>query len=374
MVLLYLNGAIQLDNPADLLKTKFELSDTRNFSNIISVSESNLHKYAVMFNVDLDPTVTYYARARCMLSTGWTHYVNLDIVEVKLSGLTGYKNSIMPSRLSIPIISTNSIQDKHDVTNFKIFANGFDRIGLATHNKSIYYITDINNDVIWYNISDINLTEVEVDNTILLENEIYKINVIFGSSSDDYSQVASMTIVTGGNNNIKYLSSRDMKINNDFNVKLERNINITNINVLLYKLENQIKKVTEFNVNTFDFKINKEFITEGLFLLQLKSNLDASYKNIVLQTNFSGCYSSGDNELVINSGQVVFIENPEDYDRIIVRNGGFIELMIGGVLTRYGSDTLFITRNTVMTPELITNGSYSNILYIGMCPELTITE
>ncbi len=373
MVLLYLKGALQLDNPADLLKTKFELSDTRNFSNIVAESESDVHKYAVMFNNDLDPSKTYYARARCMLTTGWTHYTNLDVVDIKLSGLTGYKNSIIPSRLSTPIITTNSLQDKHDVTNFKIFAKGFDRIGLSTHNKTIYYITDINNEVIWYNITDINLTEIEVDNTILLENEVYKINVLFGSSSNDFSQVASMTIITGGNNSIKYLSGYDMKINNDFLVNIERNVNITDINVVLYKLENQIKKITEFNVNTFDFKIAKEFIYEGLYLLQIKSNLDTSYKNIILQTNFTGSYSSGDNELVINSGNVIFIENPEDYDKITVRNGGYVELMIGDVLTRFGSDTLFVTRNTSIPSTNISDSGYSNILYIGTNPSLTIT-
>lgn len=373
MVLLYLKGALQLDNPADLLKTKFELSDTRNFSNIVAESESDVHKYAVMFNNDLDPSKTYYARARCMLTTGWTHYTNLDVVDIKLSGLTGYKNSIIPSRLSTPIITTNSLQDKHDVTNFKIFAKGFDRIGLSTHNKTIYYITDINNEVMWYNITDINLTEIEVDNTILLENEVYKINVLFGSSSNDFSQVASMTIITGGNNSIKYLSGYDMKINNDFLVNIERNVNITDINVVLYKLENQIKKITEFNVNTFDFKIAKEFIYEGLYLLQIKSNLDTCYKNIILQTNFTGSYSSGDNELVINSGNVVFIENPEDYDKITVRNGGYVELMIGDVLTRFGSDTLFVTRNTSIPSTNISDSGYSNILYIGTNPSLTIT-
>ncbi len=374
MVLLYLKGALQLDNPADLIKSKFELSDTRNFSNIISESESSLHKYAVMFNVDLDPSKTYYARARCMLTTGWTHYTNLDVVDIKLSGMTGYKNSVIPSRISTPIISTNSLQDKHDITNFKILAKGFDRVGLSTHNKTIYFITDINNDVVWYHISDINLTEVEVDNTLLKEDEIYKINVIFGSSSNDFSQAANMTIVTGGNNNVKYLSSRDMKLNYDFPVKVERNPSINNLEIKLFKIENQIKKVTEFSTNNFNFNISEEHISEGLFLLQIKSNLDTSYKNIILQTNFTGSYSSGDNELVIKSGDIVFIENPEDYDRIIVRNGGYIELMIGGELRRYGSDTLFVPKDIVLTPELIIAGNYRNILYIGMSPNLTITE
>lgn len=374
MVLLYLKGALQLDNPADLIKSKFELSDTRNFSNIISESESSLHKYAVMFNVDLDPSKTYYARARCMLTTGWTHYTNLDVVDIKLSGMTGYKNSVIPSRISTPIISTNSLQDKHDITNFKIHAKGFDRVGLSTHNKTIYFITNVNNDVVWYHISDINLTEVEVDNTILKENEIYKVNVIFGSSSNDFSQVANMTIVTGGNTNIKYLSSRDMKLNYDFPVKVERNPLIYSLEVKLYKIENQIKKVTEFSTTEFEFKIMEEHISEGLFLLQIKSNLDTSYKNIILQTNFSGIYGSGDNELIIKSGETIFIENPEVYDKIIIRNGGYMELMIGDELKKYGSDTLFVPRDITMSPELITSGNYRNILYIGMNPKLTITE
>ena len=48
--------------------------------------------------------------------------------------------------------------------------------------------------------------------------------------------------------------------------------------------------------------------------------------------------------------------------------------MIGGELRRYGSDTLFVPRDVVLTPELIIAGNYTNILYIGMSPNLTITE
>lgn len=373
MVLLYLNGALQLDDPSDLKKSVFELSDTRNFSHILDRSESDVHKYAVMFNVDLDPTKTYYARARCLLTTGWTHYVNLDIVTVKLSGLSGYKNSILPSRISTPIINTNSIQDKHDITNFNIYASGFTRVGLSTHNKTICFITDSNNEVVWYKISDINLYTIEFDNSILLENEIYKINVIFGSSSNDFSQIASMTIVTGGNSNINLISSKDILLNNDFKIKVEKRFNITSIDGILTKLQNQSKKVLEFTTTNFEYIVDKSNITEGMYLLQLKSNLDNNYKNYILQTE----YQNGDNEgldLTIGANDNLFIEDLSLYSSITIKPGGKIRIMINGEEVEFGSDTLIVPYAMEISSTTLENGKYSSILYTDDSSVLTITN
>ena len=52
MVLLYLKNQLQLKDDATHISTRFELSDTMNFSNIIDFSESTINKHAVL-NLDV---------------------------------------------------------------------------------------------------------------------------------------------------------------------------------------------------------------------------------------------------------------------------------------------------------------------------------
>lgn len=372
MILLYLKGALQLDDPANLIRTVFEVSDTRNFSNIISRSDSDVNKYAVMFNIELDPSKKYYARSRCLLTTGWTHYSNLDYIEVKLSGLTGYINSVLPSKISTPILSTNSLQNKHDVTNFRIQAIGFDRVGLSKHNKTIYFITDENNNVVWYKVSDTDLNEIEVNNIILLENKLYKIHAIFGSSTNDFSQIASMTILTGQNKNINYLSSKNMTLGIDYKIKVQENFNINSIEIKLSKVNETVETVLESTINSFEYIIPKEIIKEGIYLIQIKSNLDDSYKNIVLQTNITGLYNNSSNYLTVEDGETLTIENPSSYDRIKVKKGGYVILKIKDEYVKLGWDVLIITRDTRMTYEEFEAEGYTSVYYVGTNPSLEL--
>lgn len=285
MVLLFLKGALQLDDPASLIKTKWELSDTRNFSHIIAKSEDNQHKYAILFNIDLDPSITYYARAQCLLTTGWTNHSNLDVVEVKLSGLSGYKNSIMPSKISTPIISTNSDMNNHDVSNFIITANGFDRVGLSEHTETIFFITDLDNNVVWYKITYTDLNSIEVNNVILEDGGVYRIHAIFGSSSDDFSQIGSMTIKTDGNKNIVFKSGHDVNLGIDYKFNLEFNKDITDIHIKLSRFKETVNEVYQTTITSFEHTIPNTYFKEGIYLLQLKSNLDAVYKNVILQVH-----------------------------------------------------------------------------------------
>ena len=74
MVILFLANQLQLKDDATHISTMFQLSDTMNFSNILAESDSAVNKHAVLFDIDLDPTVKYYARAQALLTTGWTKH------------------------------------------------------------------------------------------------------------------------------------------------------------------------------------------------------------------------------------------------------------------------------------------------------------
>lgn len=286
MVVLYLNGLLQLDDNSNHLRTKFELSDTMNFSNIIASSDSDKNRYAVLFNVDVDPSVKYYGRAQALLTTGWTKHANLDVVDVRLSGLTGYQNSVLPSKLATPIIGTNGVQGNHTISNFTIIADGFERVGTSTHNSTIYFITDRDNNIIWYRVTDIQLNSINVDDLILSEGEAYKINVIFGSSSNDFSQVASMTIVTGGNDNLFLIGNRTLLIGDDFTVHFMMVTGLTNINIEIYECGETVKLIHMENIIGNKGTLSRNIFESGkLYLMKAKSNLDTVFKNEMLQVS-----------------------------------------------------------------------------------------
>lgn len=285
MVVLYLKNSLQLDDESTHLKTKFELSDTMNFSNIIATSNSDKNKYAVLFNVDLDPAVKYYARAQALLSTGWTTHANLDIVDVRMSGLTGYKNGVLPSKIATPILSTDSLQAKHGITNFTINANGFERVGTSVHNTTIYYITDIDNNILWYRISNVELNSITVNDLILEENQSYKVNVIFGSSSNDFSQKASLSIVTGGNDNLFLLNNKNVLPGENYDVHYMQMDGLTTIDIELYEFSDISKLVHTETISGNRTTLPYNLFNNKLYILKAKSNLDDCFKNEILQVS-----------------------------------------------------------------------------------------
>ncbi len=284
MVILYLKNQLQLKDDATHISTRFELSDTMNFSNIIDFSESTINRHAVLFNRELDPSKKYYARARALLSTGWTKFANLDVVEIRLSGLSGYMNSVLPSKISTPILTTDSIQSNHSISNFTIEANGFNRIGTSVHNKTIYFITDINNNLLWYRVTELELNKIEVNDLILDENKMYKVHAIFGSSSNDHSQVASLSIVTGGNENLYLLSNSSVIRGNDYNINFMRTKDISYIDIKLYEIDGTlVNLVYESRINGLTGIIPKIHLDKDLYILKSKSNLDTIDKNNIIQ-------------------------------------------------------------------------------------------
>ncbi len=284
MVILFLANQLQLKDDATHISTMFQLSDTMNFSNILAESDSTVNKHAVLFDIDLDPSVKYYARAQALLTTGWTKHANLDVVEVKLSGLTGYMTSVLPSKISTPILFTDSPQNGHALTNFTIEAKGFNRVGTSKHNKTIYFITDSIGRLMWYRITEMELNTIKVSDILLEEDAIYKVHAIFGSSSNDHSQVASMTIVTGGNKNLHLLSDSTYSRNQDVTLTFMKVDGVTEINYeLLEYSDNRYNIVKTGKFNGIVGSIDKSNFDKNLYLLKARSNLDTSDKNFILQ-------------------------------------------------------------------------------------------
>ena len=206
---------LDLDQQVDHVATDWQVSDTMNFSNILCESIQNVkNKRSMIFNKELDPNVRYYARARALLTTGYTEWGNLDIFTVDNTvSLNG--NEDMPSQIAIPIIRTkNEVgyieAGAHDTTLFDIEVMGYSVVGNATLDSTSYWIEDIYGTVIWSSIyNTVNKNRITVQDVILKANSVYVIKAVFHSTSNDASQIASYTIQTNGGSGVEVLTYLD---------------------------------------------------------------------------------------------------------------------------------------------------------------------
>jgi len=186
-----------LDLPTGVthVATDWQIADDLLFSNVVVESnydQTNLTY--IVFPDKLDPEVKYYGRARVLLSTGYTEWGNIDVFIPKDINNIAVDYDF-PSLVSLPVVSTDSDLNNHKPTMFTITASGYGVIGTGTHTATTWLVTDINDNIVWSSIYDINnIDTIHFTKRILKENEIYKIKVMFHSSSNDTSQLATKMI------------------------------------------------------------------------------------------------------------------------------------------------------------------------------------
>ena len=175
--------------------TDWEVATDLLFSDIVLQSnqdEENLT--SIFFNDSLNPDIKYYARARSLLSTGYTTWGNLDAFIPK-DVYEADDNTDLPTVVTPPMITTDSLASNHIPTMFNIILNGFAAVGNATHVATSYIIENLDGDVIWANENDyVNLNKLLIDDVILPVGDVYLIKVLFHASSGDISQHATKII------------------------------------------------------------------------------------------------------------------------------------------------------------------------------------
>ena len=177
------------DQPSFATRTLESLGDKKNLSTII-------------FNEVLDPNIKWYARARARLSTGYTIWGNLDIFLPENDNVIDASEDL-PSRIAVPQITTSSDPKDHDVSMFTIHANGFEVLGNGSLSAATWIIEDVYGSVVWssaYNTTD--KTSIDITNIILKANQVYRIKVMFHSTSQDSSPMGCLTIKTSENSDI----------------------------------------------------------------------------------------------------------------------------------------------------------------------------
>lgn len=204
------------------ISTDYQISDDKLFNNILAESiDDHDNLTTIVFNITLDPEIKYFARARVRLSTGYTAWGNVDLftpdnindIAIDLD---------LPSLVGVPQISLDSPITNHPLSLFNINVSGFSTISSSKHVATTYYIEDINGSLIWASeYNEYHRDTIFVDNMLLKKNTIYRIKAIFHTSSNDVSQVGSITIKTMNAEAIqltKPLVTLDPSIDNYINI------------------------------------------------------------------------------------------------------------------------------------------------------------
>jgi len=195
-------GAIrisELDLTPDVthISTDYQIATDELFANIIIESmDDREHLTDIIFDVKLDPEIKYYARARVRLSTGYTAWGNVDIftpedindIELDLD---------LPTIVAIPIISLDKPNDNFPLSLFNINVSGFAVNSTAKHISTTYLIETIDGSIVWSSrFNEYNRNSIFVDSIILDKNSVYRIKVMFHSSTGDISQMSTVTVKT----------------------------------------------------------------------------------------------------------------------------------------------------------------------------------
>ena len=123
--------------------TDWDVATDPLFKDIILTSrEDDKNLTFISFNETLDPTKKYYARARALLSTGYTAWGNIDVftpydindIEIDIE---------RPSLVTAPIITTNFDPNHHPLALFSINFTGFSTTTSATLESTSVIIKDI---------------------------------------------------------------------------------------------------------------------------------------------------------------------------------------------------------------------------------------
>lgn len=213
---------LQLDDQTQHLKTDWQVSRTRAFNDIVleSIADS-VNLRSIFFNTTLDPNVKYYARARALLSTGYTYWGDLNIFQpTAINDLADIDD--LPTRIAAPSLVTNSDQESHTCTLFTIAATGYSAITTADHKATSWFIEDINGELVWKREhDDVNKTSVTVTDILLVPDQVYRIKAIFHATTGDSSQLSAYTIKIAGDNEIElndYLDDVDFAVEQTISV------------------------------------------------------------------------------------------------------------------------------------------------------------
>lgn len=201
---------LNLDVNEEHLATDWLISETLDFNNpVLESRDDRTNLTNIIFQNDLDSGKKWYSKARIRTNKGWGVWGNVAIFNISES-IDAVDMTDMPSKISVPQITTSSNQSNHKQTMFNVMVTGFSVIGNSTHIATSWIIEDINGNTIWHSLNDeVNKLYIEVNNLLLDPNTVYRIKAIFHNSTSDTSPVGCLTIRTQSESEITLLTYLD---------------------------------------------------------------------------------------------------------------------------------------------------------------------
>ena len=222
---------VPLDEGEQHISTTWQVSDKPSFADrhLESIDDSK-NKSTIIFNEVLDPNIKWYGRARVLTSNGYTIWGNVDVFLPNNDPVIEVSDDL-PSRISVPQITTSSKQASHDVSMFTISASGFDVLGNATLSATSWIIEDIYGTVVWSSIyNTVDKSQIDITNLILRSNSVYRLKAIFHSTSNDCSPIGVRTIKTSNNDDIVLLTYLDwVDVDNPLDLQIGKLDNVNNV-------------------------------------------------------------------------------------------------------------------------------------------------
>lgn len=272
--------SLLLDEGVTHISTDWQISDKISFeTRELESMGDKLNKEAIIFNEVLDPNVKWYARARALLSTGYTIWGNVEIFRPENDNVIDVSEDL-PSKIGVPQITTSSLQDNHDVTMFTISASGFETLGNSTHASTSWIIETLEGETIWSSTyNSIDKSSIDLVNYILDANAIYRIKVIFHSTSNDSSPVGSYIIRTTDNVDINLITYIDyVEANKNIELQIFKIENVTSVTWDVLSMANnyaqKIWSTTTYTPSEHTCTLpTTGLASDELFMLKISTNL-----------------------------------------------------------------------------------------------------
>lgn len=276
---------LEIDNPENHLATDWQVSRTLAFNDIVLESiEDYSNKTYIKWNDILDPNIKYYARARALIEDkGYTIWSNLDIYETeKVNDLTF--TSELPSKVSLPILTSNSPKTSHDAVLFTINATGFTVIGSSTHIKTSWFIEDFYGNVIWSRLNDhINKNSITIRDVVLEKGKLYRIRAMFSSNTNDNSQLATMTIRVADVDDVEllsYLNGMDVTVDNELKIAELEGVTNTDWEIIVFSNDNAESIWTQSVLGVKVTIPANVLSTNTNYILRIKTNVNNQWEHI----------------------------------------------------------------------------------------------
>lgn len=248
MIYLHLSDLL-LTPPVTHTSTDWQVARDLQFTQIEVESIGDVNNLtSKMFDNALDPELKYYARARLLLSTGYTAWSNIDIFTPQ-DIIDESVHMSLPSIVTLPVISITNNGIDVPLYSTSVSIVSVNSYGAAKHEATSYILEDIDNNVVWSLLQSTDYKlGVDIPADVMAPNSVYRMRIIIHTDSSDTSQVVTTTFKTESRTVGLIMTGTDnVDSTVDLSVDVATENGATGINATLYAYINRVMT----QVNTY---------------------------------------------------------------------------------------------------------------------------